>query len=140
MARLEKKLQEEVMSQNNYSKIFTDKVLEELLPSNRSDDFFEALFGDANEGAYDISLKFEAQNANSLHFALHLNQREDRCLVCSLTRGLPDVFSRHPVINLAGIAKEVGKLIEHDSELTWRLDPTRQHSSALHTIPFIIDL
>ncbi len=128
------------MSPNDYSKIFTDKVLDELLPPNRSDDFFEALFGDASEGAYDISLKFEAQTADSLHFALHLNQRQDKCLVCSLTRGLPDVFSRHPIINLAGIAKEVGKLIEHDKEISWRLAPTRQHSSALHTIPFIIEL
>jgi 23S rRNA A2030 N6-methylase RlmJ len=36
--------------------IFTPKVLEDLLPLQRSDEFFEALYGDADEGAYNISL------------------------------------------------------------------------------------
>jgi hypothetical protein len=129
------------MTTNNYKNVFTSEVLDTLLPPERSDEFFEALFGDATEGAYDISLKFEGQKENNLHFALHLNQRPGQCLVCSLTRGLPQVLSRHPVINLAGIANEVGKLVDHNqADVNWRLDPTRQHSAALHTIPFIVEL
>jgi len=132
---------EDFMPSDKYTSVFTTDVLDKLLPPARSNEFFEALFGDASEGAYDISLKFEGQKERCLHFALQLNQRPGQCLVCSLTQGLPAVFSRHPIINLAGIAKEVGKLIGHDKdEINWRLESTRQHSSALHTIPFIIEL
>ncbi len=129
------------MHTEDYTNIFTTDVLKRLLPAARSDEFFEALFGDAQEGAYDIILKFEDQTDTSLHFALHLTQRPGRCLACNLTQGLPQVFSRHPVINLSGIAKEVGKLINHNQERPdWRLGSTRQHSNALHTIPFIIEI
>ncbi len=44
------------MLHTNINDIFTKKVLQELLPAQRSDEFFEALYGDADEGAYDISL------------------------------------------------------------------------------------
>jgi len=130
------------MSEKNFNEIFTTEVLQKLLPPERSNDFFEALFGDASEGAYDISLQFEGRaNGNTLNFALHLNQRPGKCLVCNLTHGLPQVFSRHPVINLNGIAKEISQLADHsETEVNWRLGSTRQHSSALHTIPFIIEL
>ncbi|NOX26358.1 MAG: pancreas/duodenum homeobox protein 1 [Deltaproteobacteria bacterium] len=129
------------MSEDNYDEVFTPEVLERLLPPERSDEFFEALFGDAKEGAYDISLKFEGHKNGNFNFALVLNQRPGQCLVCSLTRGLPEVFSRHTVINLAGIAGEIGKLLGHDDAgITWQLAATRQHSAALHTIPFIIEL
>lgn len=37
---------------------FTKEFLEELMPEQKSDQFFEALLGDAGEGAYDIGLEF----------------------------------------------------------------------------------
>ena len=130
------------MPEENFNKIFTTEVLQNLLPPERSDIFFEALFGDASEGAYDISLQFEShKNGTILNFALHLNQRPGKCLACNLTQGLPQILSRHPVINLAGIAEEVRQLINHGGTgVSWRLGSTQQHSSALHTIPFIIEL
>ena len=38
--------------------LFTPEYLQELFPENRANDFFEALLGDADEGAYDISLSY----------------------------------------------------------------------------------
>ena len=89
---------------DTYTEIFTDDVLRELFPAQRADDFFEALFGDASEGAYDISLVFTGCNeqSNTLHFNLDLHERPGCCLACNLTYGLPEVFSRHPVINISG--------------------------------------
>ena len=46
------------MNNQTLKTIFTDNVLAELFPAERSNDFFEALFGDACEGAYDIKLGF----------------------------------------------------------------------------------
>ena len=43
---------------DNLKEVFTDDVLKEIFSSQRADDFFEALFGDASEGAYDIALSF----------------------------------------------------------------------------------
>ncbi len=130
------------MSAQNFDQLFNVDVLQRLLPPERTDEFFEALFGDASEGAYDISLEFEGHNQDkSLNFAILLQQRSGQCLVCSLTRGLPQVFSRHPVLNLKGIAAEIGSMINHpEAEKHWHLGATRQHSNARHSIPFIIEL
>ena len=38
--------------------VFTSERLAELFPPERTDAFFEALFGGAEEGAYDIRLAF----------------------------------------------------------------------------------
>ena len=62
--------------------------------ATRTDEFFEALYGDAAEGPYDILLKFKGENKNTLHFEFQLKQRPGRCLACNLTYGLPVVFSR----------------------------------------------
>ncbi len=130
------------MSVHKLDQLFNVDVLQRLLPPERTDEFFEALFGDASEGAYDISLKFEGHEQDkSLNFAIHLQQRSGQCLVCSLTRGLPEVFSRHPVLNLKGIAAEIGDMVNQpEAEKHWHLGATRQHSSASHSIPFIIEL
>ena len=42
---------------------------------------------------------------------LRLHERPNRCLACNLTQGLPQVFSRHPIINVKGIVKEIEKLL-----------------------------
>ncbi len=123
--------------------IFSDDVCNTIFPASRADDFFEALFGDASEGAYDIALRFYGYDEESkeLHFLLNLSQRPGCCLVCNLTYGLPEVFSRHPVINLKGVEKEVDAVLgDQHSTTGWKLQHTRSTSSELHQIPLIISL
>jgi hypothetical protein len=123
--------------------IFTDDALQKLFPAGRADDFFDALFGDAAEGAYDITLKFGGYRSEDkeLNFALHLIQRPGKCLACNLTYGLPEVFSRHPVINIKGLVADINKLV--DGRLNckqWSLTNTKSVSSALHIIPLVIQV
>jgi hypothetical protein len=123
--------------------IFTDKVCQTLLPPERSHDFFEALFGDASEGAYDIVLTFDRfdQAGQTLNFLLNLHERPGRCLACNLTYGLPEVFSRHPVINVKGVVREIEKML--DGKMTcesWKLGHTIQKGRSLHSIPLLIQV
>jgi hypothetical protein len=123
--------------------IFTDDALQKLFPAGRANDFFDALFGDASEGAYDISLKFSGYRSENkeLHFALHLIQRPGKCLACNLTYGLPEVFSRHPVINIKGLVADINKLLEGRLNCKkWSLTSTKSVSSALHIIPLVIQV
>ncbi|MCB2181449.1 MAG: pancreas/duodenum homeobox protein 1 [Desulfobulbaceae bacterium] len=123
------------------SKIFTEDVLTELFPSDRADNFFDALFGDASEGAYDIILKYNTYvpEEKELHFELHLIQRPGKCLACNLTYGLPEVFSRHPIINIKGLVGEIDKKLDGKmSCLDGKLKSTRSVSSALHIIPLVV--
>ena len=55
--------------------LFTKDALENLLPPQLSNDFFEALYGDANEGAYNISLFFISYDPEQkrLSFELQLH-------------------------------------------------------------------
>ncbi len=123
--------------------IFTDDILRSLFPSERADDFFDALFGDASEGAYDIVLKYNdyLPETKELYFELQLIQRPGKCLACNLTYGLPEVFSRHPVINIKGLVAEIdGLLGDNGSCKSWTLKHTNSVSSTLHIIPLIITL
>ncbi|MCI5224167.1 MAG: pancreas/duodenum homeobox protein 1 [Candidatus Electrothrix sp. AR4] len=123
--------------------VFTEDVLKELFPTQRANDFFEALFGDANEGAYDISLSFQGydEHSNTLNFNLNLHERPGRCLACNLTSGLPDVFSRHKVINIAGLVNDVEKQLAGKAKCgAWTLGRTRQPDKSLHCIPLQINL
>ncbi len=131
------------MSSDKFKDLFNRQTLTGIFPPDRADQFFDALFGDASEGAYDISLVFKEHRAkdNTLHFELHLTQRPGRCLACNLTHGLPTVFSRHPVINIKGVVAEIGKLLGDPASCKeWRLGGTNSVSSALHTVPLIINL
>ena len=89
--------------------VFTPECLNDLFPIQRTNDFFDALFGDAEEGAYDIRLVVDPEESDDgeLHFYFELHQRAGRCLVCSLTYGLPQVFERHPIINLKGLVSDI---------------------------------
>ena len=129
------------MSKDGFKDIFTPQVLSSLLPENIADAFFEALFGDASEGAYDIKLAFNDYTRNSLRFDLQMIQCPGKCLGCHLTYGLPQVFSRHPVINLKGLVKEIETLLNgHGSVKEWQLGATREISRELHVIPLTIHL
>jgi len=123
--------------------IFTDEALAELFPASRSNDFFEALFGDASEGAYDIRLRFDGHDpeTNTLRFYLDLHERPGCCLVCNLTYGLPEVFSRHPVINIKGLVKDIEERLPGQASCAdWRLGTTIQQNRNLHSIPLTIQL
>ena len=123
--------------------IFTDAALQALFPPDRSHDFFDALFGDASEGAYDIVLSFEGydQAGQTLRFLLNLHERPGRCLACNLTHGLPEVFKRHPVINIKGLVAEIEKLLAGEMVCEdWTLGHTIQKGRSLHCIPLQIKL
>lgn len=132
---------EMMMNTDSLREIFTDKVLAELFPAARTNDFFEALFGDAAEGAYDVKLRFQGfrESASILQFNLELHERPGCCLVCSLTYGLPEVFSRHPVINIKGLVKDIeGRLAGQAVCTDWKLGATSQQGKSLHSIPLTI--
>ena len=123
--------------------LFTKDILENLLPPQLSNDFFEALYGDADEGAYNISLSFKDYNPEKevLSFELQLHERPEKCLACNLTYGLPDVFSRHPLINVKGIVEKIETLLGGDAKCTdWELGRTQTPAATMHVIPLIIQL
>ena len=126
------------MDQAALDQVFAQDYLDTLLPENLSDQFFEALYGDASEGAYDIRLEFISASQKRIVLAFNLRQRPGKCLVCSLTYGLPTVFSRHPLININGMVEKIkAKGIRVKS---WRLGDTEEQNSTFHTIPFYLDL
>lgn len=129
------------MTEAPFGNIFTRDVLENLFPEDRTDRFFDALYGDMTEGAYDIGLEFKGHRQNKLLFELHLKQRHGKCLSCNLTYGLPEVFSRHPTIDIKGLVQEIGTLLNgRASCIDWHLGSTREVSGELHVVPLIISL
>ncbi len=124
------------------AELFNQETLLQLFPTSRSNDFFEALLGDASEGAYDISLEFVSQpDPKTYNFELHLKQRPGKCLACNLTYGLPEVFSRHPGINIKGLTAEIAQKLGHPPEkVNWKLGTTKSISNALHIIPLVISV
>ena len=129
------------MVSEELAQLFDDQQMKNIFPDSISDQFFEALFGDPDEGAYDIHLVFDKQQNNVLHFHFKLVRRPDKCLRCSLTYGLPKVFSRHPVINLEGIAAEIDRILSSRGEVdNWELGRTSEITQDLHIIPFTVYL
>ena len=129
------------MTSDTFDTLFTKEALLEIFPTDRADDFFEALFGDANEGSYDIELAFRGAEQDKLVMELLLHERPNCCLACNLTQGLPQVFSRHPIINVDGIVKAVDGLLGDKATCSeWTLGYTEQRSKSLHVIPINITL
>jgi len=124
---------------DQYGDVFTDDKLEAVFPASRADEFFEALFGDAEEGSYDIALGYSGQHGDALNFELRLTQRPGKCLACNLTYGLPQVFSRHPIINVQGVADALADAAGKGSA-SWELGVTQEVSNKLHVIPLMIEL
>ena len=131
------------MADEIYQKIFTDNLLKDLFPKEKANDFFDALYGDIEEGAYDITLSYDGFNTDrqTLQFMLNLSERPGKCLACHLTQGLPEVFTRHPLINIAGL---VEKIDEHLGEKAtcgeWHLDATQTISRKIYAVPLTIAL
>ena len=126
------------MDRAEFNQIFTQDFLDQLLPLNFSNKFFEALYGDASDGAYDIRLQFVSASDEQIVLEFNLVQRPGKCMVCSLTYGLPNVFSRHPLININNMIKKIeekGVKVE-----SWHLGDTKELNTSLHTVPFYLDL
>jgi hypothetical protein len=129
------------MDTDSLKTLFSDRNLQEIFPPERTDAFFEALFGDADEGAYDIRLAYVGSDGRTISMELQLLERPGHCLACNLTQGLPTVFSRHPIINVAGIVKEVDKLLAGQARcVDWSLGYTKQNTRNIHSIPLTIIL
>jgi len=132
-----------LMKNDQFQELFTEKTLRDLFPAERANVFFEALYGDVEEGVYDISLAYEgfSTEKKNLQFLLNLSERPGKCLACHLTYGLPEVFSRHPIINIAGVVKEIDKLLGDQANCgNWRLEPTRTVSRNLYAVPLTIEV
>ncbi|MCF8057621.1 MAG: pancreas/duodenum homeobox protein 1 [Desulfocapsa sp.] len=129
------------MNTRTLDAIFTPETLQQIFPKERTNDFFEALFGDADDGAYDIELAYGGVTGNNLTMELKLHERPGCCLACNLTQGLPQVFSRHPIINVKGIVAEVDKLLADNASCKeWSLGYTEQRQKDMHIIPINITL
>lgn len=122
-------------------RIFNQEYLERIFPQQRSTDFFEALYGDADDAAFDIKLAFVGVTGDHLNFQFLLIQRPAKCLACNLTYGLPNVFSRHPVINIRGIISDIASVLNLPSQrLAWKLGQTQPTRQELHAIPLTITI
>lgn len=121
------------------AQLFTPECLDNIFPPSLTDSFFEALFGGAEEGAYDIRLRYDSATDSQLNFEFHLIQRPGRCLACNLTYGLPQVFSRHPMLAVGKIAQTLCERSQQAMD-SWKLGGTREISRSLHIIPFTITL
>jgi len=128
-------------SADDYRHTFGDDVLLKLFPDERTNRFFEALLGDAEEGAYDIRLAFTGAESDRLEFEFHLTPRPGRCLRCNLTWGLPEVFSRHPIIDVQGLVDAIDTLMQDNGHCAgWMLGRVREVRPDLHTIPLTIHI
>jgi hypothetical protein len=90
-----------------------------------------------------ISLSFNNYDTaqNRLFFEIQLHERPGKCLACNLTYGLPQVFSRHPLINIQGLVEKIVTLLGADIESSgWELGRTRTPAANMHTIPLTIRL
>ena len=126
---------------DQYATLFSAETCAELMPAGPADQFFEALFGDADEGSFNLELNNRGSDSGSLQFDILLRERPGHCLACNLTYGLPEVFSRHPVININGIVEKVNEIIGDQGQTgDWTLGATTQQSQSLHAIPLMIEL
>ena len=120
--------------------LFSRQTCTALLPPSRADEFFEALFGDAEDGAFDLALEYVGTQGSTLRFDILLTERPGHCLACNLTYGLPQVFTRHPVLDIAGLVGKIDAILgKRGSVDTWQLGSTSQRSRCLHVIPLTID-
>lgn len=129
------------MDTQKIKEILTPQKLETLFPAQRSDDFFEAFYGDAQDSHFDIKLQLGKIENDRIILEFHLIQRPGKCLACNMTYGLPHVLTRHPVINIEGLVNDLATLAGlAPSSLKWTLENTSEKSSELHVIPLIISI
>lgn len=114
-------------------------TLDRIFPPERADAFFDAIYGGAEEGAYDISLQCKNVDDTKAVLAFVLQRRPGKCLKCSLTYGLPQVFQRHPIINAANTAEAIATELGWNCPIRWTLGSTTELNDDQHEIPFIIE-
>jgi hypothetical protein len=125
----------------NIDQLFAETALKQLFPAQRTDAFFEALYGDVAEGAYDIAFSFQGLKKEALEFRFDLHRRPGKCLACNLTYGLPQVFSRHPLIDITGLVRGIENRLAGKATCSrWKLGETKEISSDLHVVPLTIFL
>lgn len=119
--------------------LFTTEWADSVFPAERTNAFFDALYGDCEDGAYDIAFRFAGKEGEAFRFNFELHQRPGACLACNLTYGLPQVFSRHPLINVNGLIEEIANKLEVAPEsLDWDFLQTEELSTKLHIVPLIV--
>jgi hypothetical protein len=131
------------MVNENFKDLFVGGALNDIFPHHRTDQFFEALYGGTEDGAFTIRMTYKEYDPaqKTLRFELQLHERPGKCLACNLTYGLPQVFSRHPVINLPGVVQEIEKLLNGKARcVEWSLGSTNPVSNKLHVIPLTVRL
>ena len=69
------------------SKVLDKAFLESVFPPERTEAFFDALFGGAEEGAYDIVLVCRSEGEGKAELSFELHQHPGKCLACNLTCG-----------------------------------------------------
>ena len=122
--------------------LITDEFLKRLFPPEKADEFFEALYGGAETGAFDIALKYKGFNEPEgiLFLEFILTERPGKCMACSLTQGLPPVFQRHPVINIKNIVEKIDERISDWSVEDWSIGSTTPLNSKTNSIPLMLKL
>ena len=128
------------MNEQQLIETFSKETLARLFPPERTDSFFDALFGDSQEGAFDIDLSYQGCEGPELNFELQLKERPGKCLACHLTHGIPEVFLRHPIIDIKGLVGKIGELAGSRKRPKWALGQTRQISRKLHVVPLRVHL
>jgi hypothetical protein len=91
----------------------------------------------------DISLSFIDYDSGqkTLAFELQLHERPGKCLACNLTYGLPEVFSRHPLLNIKGMVEKIESLLGGEAKcISWKLGTTQTPAASMHAIPLTIRL
>jgi len=121
--------------------LFTENRLKRLLPHEKTDQFFEALFGDASAGAYDINLGYKSGTAQQIEFEFRLTPKPGKCLACNLTYGLPNVFARHPVIDIEGLVEKIALQLDNQVKIDrWYCGETIERTPDLHVIPLYLEI
>jgi len=129
-----------MIENQNIAQKFPQDVLDRIFPPEKTNAFFEAMLGDASEGAYDIRLIFQEIKENRVMFAFELTQRPDKCLACSVTYGLPQVFKKHRIIDTENIVNQIQGILGHVKIVSWEIQPTRPIEQNVHLVPLHITL
>ena len=107
----------------------------------RADEFFDAIYGGAEEGAFDIALGFGGfdEAIYEMRLEYRLTERPGKCMACSLTSGLPAVFRRHPLIDIEGTVQKIGERLGPNwTVLGWDIGHTMPSAPKVNVIPLRI--
>ncbi|MFR0875985.1 MAG: hypothetical protein ACLSHC_16430 [Bilophila wadsworthia] len=82
-------------------------------------------------------MSIEESDDGELHFTS--NSTNAGPLLVNLTYSLPQVFERHPIINLKGLVSDIASRAGWElDDVWWRIGTTESLSSALHRIPLVL--